>query len=737
MSEQKSFTPKLVGFLCNWCSYAGSDLAGTSRIHHDISVRAIRVMCSGRVEPAFVIKAFADGADGVIIAGCHIPADCHYTNGNFKALARYETFLPLLDELGIERERLQLHWISASEGEKFAQVMNDFSATVKKLGPLDLEKIKLCRRKETCAGLSSAPEPFAGQSPAAGPFAGQSPSAGPFDGQSPAAEPLAAPAADKADGAFAECPVIRKSQEFAACEAASSGMIDLEKRKAFDMALRVMEPSIVFDPNKCIRCGSCVEACNLQGIEAIRMDEKEGVVIDESKCCRCRQCVLSCPLSFPDKTIKHVRDMLDCNMCPYAMPAGAVSEKDDTALVVDALKNGNKYLVLQIAPSVRITIGEEFGIDTGGQTIKKLYSAFRKMGFDKVGDTNFSADLTIMEEGNEFLGRVSGGGTLPLFTSCCPAWVKFVETNYPGLVPHLSTAKSPQQMFGATVKTAAAKQLGIDPSNMFVVSIMPCTAKKFERARKEFSSAFRYWKDEASHDTPHNAAAEDGRDRGSYPDVDAALTTRECAKLLKLFNINLSCMPESASDDLMGEYTGAAAIFGRTGGVMTAALRTAYEIAAGQALPDIELSGLGSPEGIKTAEVRAGDKLLKVAVVSGLQNARKICEDIVKGGEFSKYHFIEVMSCPGGCVGGGGQIISTNKTKVAARTGALNNEDKSLGTRKSHENALINSLYEKFYGKPCSELAHKLLHTHYFPGDAGSGGAGQGEARNTGAGRQS
>jgi len=248
---------------------------------------------------------------------------------------------------------------------------------------------------------------------------------------------------------------------------------------------------------------------------------------------------------------------------------------------------------------------------------------------------------------------------------------------------------------------------------MFVVSVMPCTAKKFERSRPEFNSASKYW----AQGKAENGAAENGRDAESYPDVDAALTTRECAKLLKRFGVNLSEMPESEPDDLLGEYTGAATIFGRTGGVMTAALRTAYEIATGEALSDIEFSALGSLQGIKTAEVKAGDKLFKVAVTSGLQNARTICEDIIKGGEFSKYHFIEIMTCPGGCVGGGGQIISTNKVKVALRSGGLNSEDKSSGIRKSHENASIKNLYDKFYGKPCSELSHKLLHTHYFPRD--------------------
>jgi iron only hydrogenase large subunit-like protein len=259
-------------------------------------------------------------------------------------------------------------------------------------------------------------------------------------------------------------------------------------------------------------------------------------------------------------------------------------------------------------------------------------------------------------------------------------------------------------MLGAAAKTAVARQAGIDPAKMFVVSVMPCTAKKYERDREEFNSASRYW-------------AENGRDGGSYPDVDAVLTTRECAKLLKLNGIDLAALAESEPDDFLSEYTGAGTIFGRTGGVMTAALRTAYELATGTALGDIELTALGSPEGIKTAEIDADGTIIRVAVASGLRNARKICEDIKNGGEFSKYSFIEIMSCPGGCVGGGGQTITTNKLKTADRAKGLNSEDKNLASRKSHENASVNALYDNFYGKPCSELSHKLLHTRHHGRD--------------------
>lgn len=497
-----------------------------------------------------------------------------------------------------------------------------------------------------------------------------------------------------------ECMIIRKAQEFVACEANSAQMVDLEARKTWSFEIRSSEPSIVHDPQKCIRCGSCVETCRNQSVEALTMDEESGVIIDEDKCVRCGQCTLSCPFGYREKYMEMLTNWMDCNLCPFSRPVAAFSEKDDILKVVDALKNPEKYVVVEIAPSIRATIGEEFGAEAGTVVTKKLYSALRRIGFDRIWDTNFSADLTIMEEGYELIDRITGNKVLPQFTSCCPGWVKFCETFYPELVSHISTAKSPQQMFGATAKTYAAKKLEVDPDKMFVVSVMPCTAKKFERSREEFVDAHKYW--EGS-----------GKIEEVYPDVDAVLTTRECARLLKMYGINLAEMPEENADSLLGEYTGAATIFGRTGGVMVAALRTAYEVIEGKSAQDIELSALGEYENVKTSVIPTSVGELKVAVVFGLKSARMICEDIKSGGEFSKYHFIEIMSCPGGCVGGGGQVITPMLSKKLARAEGLNEDDKSSIIRKSHENAEIKQVYNEFLDKPCGELSHHLLHTCY------------------------
>ena len=379
-----------------------------------------------------------------------------------------------------------------------------------------------------------------------------------------------------------QCQVIRQFQEFVAAEAESRGLIDQEKRAQWRFAPRVSPPSIFHDPNACVRCQACVDACNAtQGVGALRFDEKEGVLFDEEKCTRCGQCILSCPTGFR-KMPDFAADLLGCAPCPFSRPLGAMREVDDTRKVWDALKDPEKYVVVQFAPAVRVTLGEEFGMEPGTLVTGKLYAALRRAGFRQVWDTNFTADLTILEEGYELLHRLKEGGRFPQFTSCSPGWIRYCEIFYPDLIPNLSTAKSPQQMLGAVAKTHAAERLGIDPRRMVVVSIMPCTAKKSEAAREEMNSAFRYWQEKGRVEP-----------QDQFQDIDAVLTSREAAKLLKMAKVDLAAMPEELPDPLLGQYTGAAPIFGRTGGVMEAALRTAYEVVAGTPLKKLEFESLG------------------------------------------------------------------------------------------------------------------------------------------------
>jgi NADP-reducing hydrogenase subunit HndD len=436
-------------------------------------------------------------------------------------------------------------------------------------------------------------------------------------------------------------------------------------------------PAIVRDTSKCILCNRCVSTCHdVQGVGAISPNYRGfdtvvapfyDISLNEVPCVNCGQCIMVCPV-------------------------GALKEKDDTEKVWSALANPKLHVVVQTAPAVRVSLGEEFGEKTGSIVTKKLPSALKRLGFDKVFDTNLSADLTIMEEGSEFLYRLQTGRKLPLITSCSPGWIKFCEHYYPEFLDNLSTCKSPQQMFGALIKTYYAEKAGIDPSNIYSVSIMPCTAKKYECQRPEMFSS-------------------------GYQDVDAVLTIRELSRMLKEANIDFNTLPDDEYDEPLGISTGAAAIFGATGGVMEAALRTVYEIVTKKELKKIDFTQVRGIEGVKEATIDLNGTEVNVAVAHGLSNARKIL-DRVKSGEVN-YHFVEIMCCPGGCVGGGGQpILSADerweKDYRESRGNAIYDVDRNMSLRKSHENPAVQSLYKEFLGEPLGEKSHKLLHTYYI-----------------------
>ena len=437
-----------------------------------------------------------------------------------------------------------------------------------------------------------------------------------------------------------------------------------------------LSPSIVRDNNKCILCRRCVAACaKTQGVYAIGMQNRGfktqvgsefGKSLNDVACINCGQCIAACP-------------------------TGALTEKDATKEVWAALNDPDKYVVFQTAPAVRVAIGEEFGLPIGTRCTGKMVSAIRRLGADKVFDVDFAADLTIMEEGTELLNRIKNGGVLPMITSCSPGWIKYCETFYPDFIPNLSTCKSPNQMQGAVTKTYFAKQNDLDPRDIYVVSVMPCTAKKFEIARPEF-----------------------GRD--GYRDVDANLTTRELARMIRQAGLDFVHLPEEEFDDMLGESSGAGVIFGVTGGVMEAALRTVVDVLTGKDMPRLEYDDVRGLEGIKEATVSVNGTDIKVAIVQGTANAAKLF-NAIRAGE-KTYHFIEVMGCPGGCVTGGGQPIVDARTRYyvdprAARAAATYSEDESMAIRKSHKNPAVQKLYAEFLGEPNSHIAHELLHTTY------------------------
>jgi len=434
--------------------------------------------------------------------------------------------------------------------------------------------------------------------------------------------------------------------------------------------------SIVRDPDKCILCGRCVEVCQeVQTVAAIDFTERGMDAI----------------IGLPFERGLGDSVCVDCGQCVNYCPVGAIYESDGLSEVWNSLADSEKHVVVQEAPAIRVSLGEEFGMRPGEVVSGKMHAVLKRLGFDAVFDTNFAADLTIMEEASELLERIKKGGPFPLFTSCCPGWIKFMETFYPDLMKNVSSCKSPQQMFGAIVKTYYAQQAGIEPSEIVCVSVMPCTAKKFEAKRPEM------------------------RDSG-YQDVDYVLTTRELTQMIKQAGIDFKSLPEEKANPILGEYTGAATIFGATGGVMEAALRTGYEFATGKTLKDVDFVAARGMEGIKEAEVDIDTLKVKVAVAHGLGNARQILDKVRQEKKEGKigYHFIEIMACPGGCVGGGGQpYVSDMKTREERGKG-LYEEDKTLPHRKSHENTFIKKLYEEYLEKPLSQKAHHLLHTHYI-----------------------
>ena len=472
----------------------------------------------------------------------------------------------------------------------------------------------------------------------------------------------------------------------------------------------------------CVRSGNCElqQLCRDMGVDSEETfagemieqpidDSAPHMIRDNNKCILCRRCVAVCSKTQAVGVLgannrgfnTHIGCTFDanladvccvsCGQCISVCPTGALREKDQTAEVWAALNDPNKRVVVNTAPSIRATLGECFGLPIGTNVKGKMVAALRRLGFDDVFDTNFSADLTILEEANELIERIQNGGKLPMITSCSPGWVKFCEHKYPEFIDNLSTCKSPQQMFGAVVKTWYAKKLNMNPEDIFVVSIMPCTAKKFEVTRE------------------HQAAA-------GVPNVDVSLTTRELARMINNAGIQFNDLPDEDFDAPLGIGSGAGTIFGATGGVMEAALRTAVETITGKKLEKLEFTEVRGTEGIKEANYEIGGLKLSVAVASGLTNAAKVL-DMVKSGE-KNYTFIEFMACPGGCVNGGGQPIQpgyvrNNVDLKALRAQALYEDDRNLPIRKSHENPVIQTLYKEYLGKPGSPMAHQVLHTQY------------------------
>ena len=470
------------------------------------------------------------------------------------------------------------------------------------------------------------------------------------------------------------CELQRLAQEFGIREA------------PFGKRLRTLPPdtstpSIVLNPSKCVLCGRCAAVCQqMQGVFALeflsrgentRIAPAADVTLDESPCIKCGQCSAHCPV-------------------------GAIYEKDETGKVITGLRDETKTPVVQIAPAVRVALGEAFGMQPGELSTGKIYAALRRLGFKYVFDTNFSADVTIMEEGTEFIKRFTQGGNLPLLTSCCPAWTDWMEKYAPDFTENFSSAKSPQQMLSALAKSYWAEKNGIDPKNVFMVSVMPCTSKKYEISRDEYMSA------------------------SGQQDTDVVLTTRELARLIQAAGIDFNALPEETADDLLGAYTGAGTIFGVTGGVMEAAIRTAYCLITGDAQPpSIEFNEVRGMKGVKEATIDIKGTPVRIAVAHQMGNVRQVIEAIREdraAGRKPRYDFIEVMACRGGCIGGGGQPTGANDEVRAKRTAGIYTDDERCTLRMSHLNPQVQSLYNDYLGATAAnggEKAEHLLHTHY------------------------
>ncbi|MEN8191332.1 MAG: NADH-dependent [FeFe] hydrogenase, group A6 [Bacteroidota bacterium] len=461
------------------------------------------------------------------------------------------------------------------------------------------------------------------------------------------------------------CELQDLSEKYALREHRYAGV---HKNHAIDISSASMER----DPAKCILCGRCVRTCGeVQKIGAIDFTNR-GFISN---------------VTTPYNKGLNVSDCILCGQCILVCPTAALREKSHSKDITNAINDDSKLVVVQIAPAVRASLGEEYNMPLGENVTGKIVTGLRRLGFDKVFDTNFAADLTIMEESAELVNRVQNGGTLPMFTSCCPGWVKYIEQNRPELLGHVSSCKSPHEMEGAVLKTYYAQKMNLDPNDIYVVSVMPCTVKKYESERPELSEDYR-------------------------PDVDAVLTTRELVRMFKMYGVEFAELPNDEFDNPLGESTGAAAIFGTSGGVMQAALRTAYNTLTGQNLDVLNFEDLRGSDGIKESTVNINGMDVNIAVVNGIGNIGNILDEIEEGK--SKYHFIEVMACPNGCINGGGQPIHQKPEKVMKRVQALYDIDEKAKTRMSHENESVKKIYSDFFIEPNSHKAHEILHTTYI-----------------------